>query len=170
MSNNAEQYTVKTPESYPFTIIGEGYVTLKEAEQAMREYSSELIKENERLKKNYDGMKHHCDTLTKINVANMRFDEGESEWKKRNDVKEGENFIDWYLRTQSTLGAEGLKELLAAREENKLYREALISLQKLRGLDPWIGDEKMRRLFQNTFYPAVDELSKFQPKKDENVR
>lgn len=79
-------------------------------------------------------------------------------------------------RLRGTIGVECVKQLLAAREENKLYREALTEAKEtlnwhLSNSCP-INSYHQSDFFNltaNAFTIAESALSKFQPKKDERT-
>jgi hypothetical protein len=73
---------------------------------------------------------NQIETLIQINIFNMAFDEGDSEWRKQHDVKEGEIFIDWYMRYHGE--REGKYKSL--QEENEKLTTEIKTLLECQGV------------------------------------
>ena len=88
-------------------------------------------------------------------------------YKKAHErIKAGDFQLYFKLELQYRLTndqKEELRKLINAPIPNKLtqtHNECLNALCKLRGMEAWIGDRKMKELFQETVYPTIDKYKK----------
>jgi len=139
----------------------DSYDRLQGTTSSLREEIERLNKELAEIKENYEGMKGHCKYLTEIHVFNMAFDDANSDWKKQHSVKDGETFIDWYMRYHAAERKSDQAMICRLREEierlkanQKELVEALKELQ----------DCSMSTAAKSIVKEALSSVSKLSPR------